>query len=96
MSFFSSVSNRSVADSGGEMHLVRIVEDRRRERATEVDIEARPDAFVVLDRNPISPWLTPQLTAPRSCTAFSVCAEAPALAIVPESPRRRPDASIGA
>src|SRR6185312_3790220 len=35
---------------GRVLHLRRVVEDRRRERAAEVDVEARPLALVVLDR----------------------------------------------
>ncbi|MFK4678997.1 hypothetical protein ABIF39_000754 [Bradyrhizobium diazoefficiens] len=41
---------RSLASSAHELRLGRIVEDRRRHRAAEIDVEAGPVALVVGDR----------------------------------------------
>ena len=60
-----------------ELDLGRIVEDGRRDRPADVDVEAGP---VTRCRprveKPGRPWLTPQDSMPRSLTVLRVCAEA--------------------
>src|SRR5262245_34754608 len=71
-----SASKRSLADNGVNLTLLaslKIAAATARQKST-----SNPDQapFSSAAENPKIPWLTPQLSAPRSFTAASVCAEA--------------------
>src|SRR6266481_3017964 len=87
LEWFESVLSRE----RHELDLDRVIQDRRRKGATEVDIEAGPIALSSGLENPGNPWLTPQASTPRSFTVLSVWAEvAPAQKLSPTiAPRRK-------
>src|SRR5262245_7557632 len=76
MSPVLSGSNRSLAESGVNLTLVasfKIAAASARQKSTSTPIQLPLSSGL---ENPGNPWLTPQMSEPRSFTAFSVCADA--------------------